>query len=100
MSAQIVTANRLKDGLVVYLGANDVWVARIENAEVAQGKDAAAALLARAEAPAQKTRVVGPYLMDVTLDDDTVRPASIREIIRALGPTVRTDLGYQAARGA
>lgn len=100
MSTQIITANRLQDGLVVYLGAGDAWVARIEDAEVAQGKDAAAALLTRAEAPAQKTRVVGPYLMDVTLDDGTVRPASIREIIRALGPTVRTDLGYQAARGA
>ena len=100
MSTQIVTANRLHDGSVVYLGAEDTWVERIQGAEVADGKDAALALLARAEAPAQRTRVVGPYLMDVTLSEGAPRPASNREMIRALGPTVRTDLGYQAARGA
>ena len=96
MSAQIVTANRLNDGLVIYLGPDESWVERIEAAEIANGKDEAAALLARAEAPAHGTRVVGPYLMAVEFDAGTPRPASNREIIRALGPTVRTDLGYQA----
>ena len=96
MSTQIVTANRLNDGLVIYLGRNESWVDRIEAAEIAESKDAAAALLARAEAPAHRTRVVGPYLMEVDLDAGTPRPASNREVIRALGPTVRTDLGYQA----
>ena len=96
MSAQVVTANRLGDGRVVYLGPADAWVERLEAAEVAAGKDPAAALLTRAETPAQGTRVVGPYLMDVIVEGGRPRAASTREIIRALGPSVRTDLGYQA----
>lgn len=96
MSTQVVTANRLGDGRVVYLGPEDSWVERIEAAEVAAGKDPAAALLSRAEAPAHATRVVGPYLMDVIVEAGRPRAASNREIIRAQGPSVRIDLGYQA----
>ena len=96
MSTQVVTANRLGDGRVVYLGSEDFWVERIEAAEVAAGKDPAAALLSRAEAPAQVTRVVGPYLMDVIVEAGRPRATSNREIIRAQGPSVRADLGYQA----
>ena len=96
MTAQIVTANRLGDGLVIYLGRDGAWSEGIEDAAVAHGKDDAAALLARAEAPDQATRVVGPYLMDVIDAVGPPRPASNREVIRALGPTVRTDLGRQA----
>lgn len=97
MSAQIVTANRLGDGIVVYLSPANVWLERIEDAEVAHDKDAAAALLARAEAPEQRVRVVGPYLMDVTEEVGRPEAVSVRERIRALGPSVRTDLGRQAA---
>lgn len=96
MTTQIVTANRLGDGLVIYLTQDGTWTDRVEDAEVARDEDDAAALLARAEAPDQATRVVGPYLMDVTDEAGIPRPASNREIIRALGPTVRTDLGRQA----
>ena len=96
MSTQVVTANRLGDGRVVYLGPEDLWVEQIDAADLAADEEAAAALLARAEAPAQETRVVGPYLMDVVFEGGRRRAASNREIIRAQGPSVRTDLGYQA----
>jgi hypothetical protein len=39
---------------------------------------------------------VTPYLFDVVLDKGTVKPVREREIIRSLGPTIRTDLGKQA----
>jgi len=96
MSTQIVTANRLVDGIVVYLAPGDVWSLRIAEAEVAEDKDGAAALLARAEAPAHRTRVVGPYLMDATQGPDGLAAASIREQIRAQGPSVGTDDGPRA----
>ena len=38
-----VTANRLVDGLVVYLGANGCWVEAIEDAQTVAGKEEGAA---------------------------------------------------------
>ncbi len=96
MATQIVTANRLGDGLVIYLAQGGAWTDRVEDAEIARDEGDATALLARAEAPDQATRVVGPYLMAVIDEAGVPRPASNREIIRALGPSVRTDLGRQA----
>ncbi|MFO1113823.1 MAG: DUF2849 domain-containing protein [Rhodospirillales bacterium] len=91
-----VTANRLVDGLVVYLGAND-WVETIAAARSVEGKEAAAALLAEAEPDVAACRIVGPYIIDVVPDEaGTLRATSERERIRALGPTTRPDLGKQA----
>ncbi len=90
-TANIVTANRLGDGQVVYLASGGAWMERVEDAEVARDEAGAAALLAHAEAPDQATRVVGPYLMAVIDESEVPRPASIREIIRAQGPSVREE---------
>lgn len=97
MSKQsIVTANRLGDGVVVYLAAGDRWSERLDEALVV-ADDAAKAALARAEAPEHATVVVGPYLMPVEAEAETgPHPASTREVIRARGPSVRLDLGKQA----
>ena len=95
MADRIVTANRLDDGLVVYLNGAG-WSERIDDAGVAGDDAAAGRLLARAEGPGQALRVVDPYLIEVTREGAVPRPVSHREAIRARGPTVRTDLGRQA----
>jgi hypothetical protein len=93
---QVLTANRLSDGEVVYLAADGSWVDRITGAQIytspAEGE---AALLIGVEAE-RTQRVVHAYLFDVT-PADTTKPVKMREIIRAAGPTVRRDLGKQAA---
>ena len=96
MTAQIVTANRLTDGVVVYLDEKGAWSERVEDARVAQAEEEAAELLAFAESPEQGIVVVGPYLMEVAAENGAPRPISNREVIRARGPTVRQDLGKQA----
>ncbi len=96
MADRIVTANRLDDGLVVYLNGAG-WSGRIGDARVARAEEDAAALLAEAEGPGQALRVVDPYLIEVTREGVVPRPVSHRETIRARGPTVRPDLGKQAA---
>ncbi len=96
MTAQIVTANRLGDGVVVYLAAGGAWSERVEEARVARDDEEGAALLAFAEGPEQGIVVVGPYLMEVAAETGAPRPLSNREVIRARGPTVRLDLGKQA----
>lgn len=98
MTAQVVTANRLTDGLVVYLDERGGWADSVEHAGIAEGKEDGAAILALAETAAQSLLVVGPYLMAVALEGGRPYPASHREVIRAKGPTVRGDLGKQAAQ--
>jgi len=93
MSKQIITANRLTDGRVVFLTADGAWSEYPAEAATFEG-DALAAALARAEA--DSTTVVGPYTAEVT--DGT--PIKRREAIRTLGPTVRRDLGKQAGHFA
>ena len=99
-SLKAATANRLADGAVVYLADDGRWAERIDAARIADGKDAAAALLADAERHVALCRVVGPYLIDVTRDTvGTVRPATYREHIRAFGPSIHPQFGKLEATG-
>ncbi len=92
MADRIVTANRLSDGLVVYLNGAG-WSGRIEDARVASDDAAADGLLVRAGGPGQTIQVIDPYLIEITREGAVPRPVSNRESIRAQGPTVRTDPG-------
>jgi hypothetical protein len=97
---KVATANRLTDGAVVYLAGDGEWAERIDRARVADGKEAAAALLTHAERDAALCRVVTPYLIDVTRDPDgALRPATYREHIRAFGPSIHPQFGKLEAHG-
>lgn len=96
MSLQVVTANRLDDGLVVFLTADGGWSESIDQARVADGKEAGNALLAEASVPELDIIIVGPYLIEVEQQDGGLVPTKYREILRTKGPSVRQDLGYQA----
>jgi hypothetical protein len=91
----ILTANRLREGEVAYWRAG-AWTACLADAEVFDDKKSAEAALKAAEADVKDRIVVAPYLFEVHVADGIVRPVKEREIIRAAGPTVRTDLGKQA----
>jgi sulfite reductase (NADPH) hemoprotein beta-component len=91
-----VTANRLSDGIVVYLTPDDRWAQTPAAADWAQDPQAQEALLNRAQAFAGTT-VVAPYLFQVVPQaDGTPRPSHMKEVMRARGPSVRPDLGKQA----
>ena len=88
---KILTGNDLKSGAVVWWdGAN--WSLHVNDA-VDVG-DAAAEILAREEAA---RRVNASYAIDAAHDDHGVRPAHIKERVRAVGPTVRLDLTINPA---
>jgi len=91
---QAVTGNRLGDGLVVFLTAAGGWSTRVADAAVAPGGPEADALLARAEADADRAVVVAPYLIALE-DADTRTPAVYRERIRAFGPSVPLPNGRE-----
>ena len=92
---QILTANRLIDGRVVYWqGAR--WAEALAEAEIFDDTDAAEAALKGAQKWVAERVVVGTYLFIVRLDDGVAVPVKARELIRAAGPSVRRDLGKQA----
>jgi hypothetical protein len=91
--AQKLTANRLIDGLVLYWRAG-AWTEAFAEGEVLATKEAAEAALAAARDSVARNEVVGVYLFDLKGD----QPLKEREIIRAQGPSVRSDLGKQAVR--
>ena len=96
MASKILTGNRLRDGEVVFANPDGGWSEDISAARIA-GDDAAIAELERLLDEADRgTEVTDLYLFDAEVVDGTVRPVHIRERIRAIGPTVRGDLGKQA----
>jgi Protein of unknown function (DUF2849) len=97
MTLQAITANRLVDGQVVYLREDDRWSPRIQEAIVADSDELAKTLLELAKRAVGRRLIVDPYLFAVSVEDGRIRPLGRREEIRAAGPSVRTDLGYQAA---
>ena len=83
---QVASANRLGDGVVVFLDDAGRWTERLGHAVLARDKRAGEILLERAKAEASD--VIDPFLVAVSEDDDgTVEPLSLREKIRASGLT-------------
>lgn len=91
----MLTANRLREGEVVYWRGGE-WIASLPEADLFEDAAAAAGALEAASEHVKARLVVNPYLFAVKTDGAAVRPVEEREIIRAAGPTIRTDLGKQA----
>lgn len=91
-----LTGNLLTDGETVFWSKGR-WVERFADAELFA--DDAVAEAAEADAKAQQTVVVDPYLIDVIESEGLWAPLSYRERIRALGPSNHPHHGKQAAGG-
>lgn len=82
----VASANRLSDGVVVFLDDTGQWIANLDRAAVARDARAGEILLQRAQAEA--FAVVDPFLVAVAEDEDgAIEPLSLREKIRASGLT-------------
>ncbi|MDA0338392.1 MAG: DUF2849 domain-containing protein [Proteobacteria bacterium] len=82
---QVVTANRLRDGAIVYLNDESGWVESISQATVAS-EDEIDNLIKRAEKDVAANLIVEAYPIEIT---GAHEPLSARERIRAAGPSVR-----------
>jgi hypothetical protein len=82
----VASANRLSDGLVVFLDESGDWTPRLQRAAIARDARQGEILLDRARAEA--AGVIDPVLVAVSEDEDgTLEPVSLREKIRASGLT-------------
>ncbi len=92
--SQVITANALIEGDVVYLTAGDTWTRHLTQAQAFSDKAAAEAALARAGK--RSGEVVGCYLAEMRQTPHGLEPAHFREDFRRRGPSNYAH-GKQAA---
>ena len=85
---KVLTANRLSDGVSVWLGANGEWVTALKDAFLARHDDAVAAIEAAGARSLADNRVVDVNVIEVEETVAGPRPFRLRERIRAEGPTI------------
>jgi Protein of unknown function (DUF2849) len=86
--AKVVSANRLADGIVVYAGRDGSWSEHLSQAKIFASKAEAEAGLLIAQNDAKRNLVIEPVVVEVTEDASGLRAVTLREIIRARGPTI------------
>ena len=92
----VITANRLADGVVVFQSVEGSWSEDFNRAAVRADAQATAEALARAREDEASNLVVDAYAVPVDERNGHFAPKALREAIRAAGPTIRRDLGKQA----
>jgi hypothetical protein len=90
----VVTANRLLDGIVVYLAPDGGWVEDLVHARLANTEDEIKTLESEAAKAVAERKVVAVYPMDVALHDGVPVALSVREKIRAAHRTTLTKDWY------
>jgi hypothetical protein len=94
--SDIITANRLIDGTVVFQDAAGGWSEGFAQAAVHSDPAAAKAALSLAQQDETRNLIVEPYAIVVEFRNGHFVPKALRELIRASGPTIHPDLGKQA----
>jgi hypothetical protein len=90
---KVITGWNSRTGRVIYLTADRDWSESLVDASVMTGDDAQEALRF---ASADQVRVSDPYFMQVTQDGRISGRETLRETIRAQGPTNHPMFGKQA----
>jgi Protein of unknown function (DUF2849) len=85
---QMIIANTLADGFVVFLTEEHGWAHDIGAGAVAETEEQAEALLAAAKQAEADNEVIDPYLIPIEIEDGQRKPTEYREYIRAMGPSV------------
>jgi len=88
MKTKVLTANRLTDGISVWLGANGEWVASLKDAFLARHEEAVAAIVAAGDQALADNRIVDVNVIEIEETPSGPRPFRLRERIRAGGPTI------------
>ena len=87
IAMQMIIANTLSDGFVVFLTAEHGWTSDIAAGAVAESEADAQALLAAAQAAEARNEVIDPYLIEISIESGQRAPVEYREFIRATGPS-------------
>lgn len=94
---QMIVANRLLDGRVVFMRADGSWSAIAGEAATAEAADDIATLEGLAQKSADSNDVLSVELIEATERGGKPYPAHMKFAMQAEGPSVRKDLGYQVS---
>lgn len=87
-TAQVLTANRLTDGIAVWYDREGKWNEWIGRSTVANTREEADALEAIGKKAYANNEVLDVNLVEVEEIEGQIRPLRLRERIRAEGPTI------------
>ncbi|KQQ36883.1 nitrite reductase [Rhizobium sp. Leaf306] len=97
MADKVLTANRLSDGIAVWLDAAGRWTENLQEALVARHAEAVSSLEAIGKRDFAENKVVDVNVIDVEETEGKLWPTRLRERIRAQGPTMDYAVGYSHA---
>ena len=86
---QMIIANALSDGFVVFMTEDRGWTRDIAEGALLESDAAAEELLAAAKDAETRNEVIDPYLIPVQVENGRPAPLEYREYIRANGPSIR-----------
>ena len=89
MTLQMITANRLTDGAVVFLAGGECWAERFEDGALARDEAEAGLLQQIAEAAVARAEVVGPYLIEVSEQDLLLATTQVQAMRQTKHPAVK-----------
>jgi hypothetical protein len=97
---KIVSANRLNDGTVVYMGLGGAWMTRIADASRLESAEAVEAALVAARADEALNLIIDAFVVDAIVEAEGVRATTLRDRIRADGPTIAYGAPAESSRAA
>jgi|SRR5271154_4130503 len=97
--AQVISANRLKDGVVVYLDQQGAWVEHLAAAAAFASDHECQIGLEKAGVAIASNMIVDPLVVPIVEEADGRHATTLRNAIRDLGPTVKFKTSQTATAG-
>ncbi len=94
MPLQIITANELCSGKVIYLNASNIWVDNLTLARAYDIDKEGIDISNITNEVIKNNNVIGIYTISVRQNGNEIIPISMKERIRSLGPTVTPNMGF------
>ena len=91
--ASVISANRLADGVVVFFAPANAWVEHLAAAHPYADKAETEAALKLARQDEAANLVVDVYDFAVKVEPGRITPVTLRDSIRAAGPTIAYSMG-------
>ncbi len=88
LTKNVISANRLDDGVVVFVGRDGGWVEGLKHARLFAHAEEAEKNLGLARASEAANVVVDVYAFAVKCEGPKITPVTLRDAIRAAGPTI------------
>jgi len=91
MKKQVLTASDLRSGGVVFLTESGDWSPYISKALISENSAVVEMFEKQGQLSVAEQKIVGPYLMEINLENGLPNPVRFREQLRVNGPSVQAE---------